>query len=426
MLSGLPQYRTSGHNIGAARSRRSMLETLVRHLDMVRLTVVAASLLAMVGCSGLIDGGGSGGLTPEQQTARRLWVEKALPVLSTNCMVCHDGSRANIGFIVGDGDLDKRDTILAYTPAVVNLDAPGSSRVMTKGLHEGPALDATQTSDLLEWANAEKAAAGSTGETPPTLETTQFLVQICSSGLPDAPGAPNPLCPVNKIPLTEIGAPDAEIHFVVQSLGSGLYMTNLRLVPGATGAFIEHPLFVSYPADGSAPKADTIDRFFNVKMNLQQTATSEEQQISGGTAAFVGFLATDKISIHFKAVSAFKPDEGGPAGITGCLRLAEFKANAVAPLMASCANACHAGGQPNARSAVNMTNLAAATDDEVLGACNEIRNRSNFQDQDNSGIFLAPAPGNMNHPFAFPSQAAHDAFKNALKIWMMAEQTAAP
>ena len=241
-----------------------MLETLVRHLDMVRLTVAAAAIFAMVGCSGLIDGGGSGGLTPEQQTARRIWVEKALPQLQANCVVCHDGTRPNIGFIIGAGDLDKRESILAYAPAVVNLDAPSSSRIMTKGLHEGPALDATQTSDLLEWVNAEKVAAGSTGEEPPTLETTQFLVQVCTSGLPDAPGAPNPNCLVNKIPLTDIGATGAEVQFVVQSLGSGLYMTNLRLVPGTDGAFIEHPLFVSYPADDSAPKADTIDRFFNV------------------------------------------------------------------------------------------------------------------------------------------------------------------
>ena len=404
-----------------------MLETLVRHLDMVRLTVAAAAIFAMVGCSGLIDGGGSGGLTPEQQTARRIWVEKALPQLQANCVVCHDGTRPNIGFIIGAGDLDKRESILAYAPAVVNLDAPSSSRIMTKGLHEGPALDATQTSDLLEWVNAEKVAAGSTGEEPPTLETTQFLVQVCTSGLPDAPGAPNPNCLVNKIPLTDIGATGAEVQFVVQSLGSGLYMTNLRLVPGTDGAFIEHPLFVSYPADDSAPKADTIDRFFNVKLNLQMTATPEEQQIGGGTAAFVGFLATDKLAIHFKNASVFKPDEGGPPVVSGCLKLPEFKANAAPTLQTNCAAACHAGGQPNARSAVNMTNLLSANDDEVLVACNQIRTRINFQDLNNSGLYLAPTPGNMNHPFSFGgNQANFTAFKNAVQVWATAEQTAAP
>ena len=210
---------------------------------MVRLTVAAASILLMVGCSGLIDGGGNGGLTPEETTARRLFVEKALPVFQTNCMVCHDGTRPNIGFLIGDDDLGKRQTILSYTPSVVNLDAPGSSRILTKGLHEGPALDAIQSGDLLEWTNAEKAAAGAIpGEEGPILETAQFLVQICTSGLPDdpnGPNGPNPNCPVNKVSLADIGVTGGEIRFVVQALGSGLYMTNLKLVPGTEGAFID-------------------------------------------------------------------------------------------------------------------------------------------------------------------------------------------
>jgi hypothetical protein len=409
-----------------------MLETLVRHLDMVRLTVAAAALFAMVGCSGLIDGGGSGGLTPEQQEARRLWVEKALPQFQANCTVCHDGARANVEFLTGAGDLDKRDSILAYTPGVVNLDAPASSRVLTKGLHEGPALLATQSSDILEWVNAEKAAAPGPGDEGPALETAQFLVSVCTSGLPDAPGAPNPNCLVNKIGLTDIGATGAEIQFVAQSVGSGLYLTNLRLVPSTDGAYIEHPLFVSYPAPTEAdpnplPKADTIDRFFSVKMNLQQAATADEQLIQGGTAAFVGFFATDKIAIHFKDLSVFKTDDGGmQPTATGCLKLAEFKANAAGPLQTNCAQNCHAGGQPNARSAVNMTNLQSANDDEVLAACNQIRTRINFQDLNNSGLYLAPVPGGTNHPFQFPTQATYDAFKNAVQVWATAEQTAAP
>lgn len=402
-----------------------MLETLVRHLDMVRLTVAALALFAGFGCSGLIDGGGNGGLTPEEATAQRLWVEKALPVLQTQCVVCHNGSRPNIGFVVGAGDLEKRTAILAYTPTVVNLDAPASSRILTKGIHEGPALNAIQTSDLLEWANAERAAAPGPGDGGPTLETAQFLVQVCTSGLPDDPPAnPNPNCPVNKVSLADIGAVGAEIRFVVQSLGSGLYMTNLKLVPAADGAFIEHPLFVSWPADGSEPKADTIDRFFSVKMNLMAAATVEEQQIGGGTAAFVGFLATDKLSIHFKAASVFKPEEGGPPPVTGCQKVAEFKANAAPVLQTNCAS-CHAGGaNANAKSAVNMDNVNSADDTAALAACNQIRTRINFQDLPNSGLFLAPAPGNNNHPFRFGTQAAHDAFKASVTTWATAEQTA--
>src|SRR5262245_33034828 len=95
MLSGLPSFQANGRRVDSTRSRRSMLEILVRHLGMVRLTIAAACLL-VVGCSGLIDTGDNGGLTPEEATARRLWVEKALPVIQANCTVCHAGARDNV------------------------------------------------------------------------------------------------------------------------------------------------------------------------------------------------------------------------------------------------------------------------------------------------------------------------------------------
>src|SRR4051812_2319848 len=119
MLNRQPSFQTTGRSV--ARSRRSMLETLVRHLDMVRLSVAAAVILMFTGCSGLIDDGGNSGLTAEQIHARDLWINKALPALratNTNCTSCHAGSRPNIGFVVGDNDLAARDTILAYEPGV--------------------------------------------------------------------------------------------------------------------------------------------------------------------------------------------------------------------------------------------------------------------------------------------------------------------
>jgi len=384
-----------------------MLETLVRHLDMVRLTVATVALIVMVGCTGLIDDGGTGGLTPAEAKARKLWLDKALPQFTTNCQVCHDGSRVNIGFVEGTSDLGRRDTLIAYTPAVVNLDAPGSSRILTKGLHEGPALDAIQTSDILEWVQAEREALPDPGTGGPILETEPFLAQICTGGLPG-----EATCPINTVSLDAIGdgVIGGKIQFVAQALGSGIYMTNLKLLPGAGGAFIEHPLFVSWPADPAMPpKADTIDRFFNVKLNLMMTATPEEEQIGGGTAAFVGFVATDKLTIHFKSATLYQPDAGGGpgGGTTGCKVLASFKTNAqtlfsqpVAGAAQSCLS-CHGGQNPNATSAMNLTGVDAADDPTIQLACNQARTRVNFQTPDQSSIFLAPDPANMNHPFKF-------------------------
>jgi hypothetical protein len=434
MLSGLPGFQAPNRTITPSRSRRSMLETLVRHLAMVRLTVGAAIVFMAVGCSGLIDSGGNGGISPAEANARSVWLSKALPVLTTNCLVCHDGSRANIGFIAGDSDLGKRDTILAYEPLVLNIDAPGSSRLLTKGIHEGPALDATQASDLLEWAQAEREAALDNPEdNPPRLQTPQFLPQICTSGLPDDPPAnPNPMCPVNDVPLVDIGVTGgASIKFVVQALGSGLYVTNLKLVPGTDGAFIDHPLFVSYPVDDpttidvdeslAEPKADTIDRFFSVKMNLMAGAVVTDQLIAGGTAAFVGFLATDKLSIHFKDAKIFA---------AGCKDLAAFRANASAAFATTQAGlgqsclSCHGGQNANATSAVDMTQVNNADDAQLLIACNEIRSRMNFQTFDQSGVFLAPDPANQNHPVRFATAANLTTFKNLIRPWFDAELVA--
>src|SRR4051812_5701470 len=119
MFGGLPSGRASGAGI---RSRRSMLETLVRHLTMVRLTL-GASLLAMIGCTGLIDAPPP----TKAEIARQVWIDKALPALravETNCLVCHGGAspRPMEEFLVGADDLAIRDTLMKFDPSVLSLD----------------------------------------------------------------------------------------------------------------------------------------------------------------------------------------------------------------------------------------------------------------------------------------------------------------
>ncbi|HTL84509.1 MAG TPA: hypothetical protein VL856_04960 [Acidimicrobiia bacterium] len=321
----------------------------------------------------------------------------------------------------------QKNDLMTYEPQVVNLTAPQSSRILTKGQHEGPAFTAEQTSKVLDWIQKEKDAAGSTGETGPSLETAAFLPLICTSG---APGTQD--CPFNNVDLTDVGIPEAKIQFTVQALGSGLYLSNLKLVPGSMGAYIEHPLFVSKPATGE-PKPDTIDRFFAVKMNLQQTATPAEQQIAGGTAAFVGFQATDMLSIYFKAAKVFQPDMGGPPMMqTGCKKLTEFKA--VRALLstsvggaAQVCTGCHQGTNGGATSALDMRGLNDPSDTVVQTTCNQILIRVNLTTPDQSGLFLAPDPAST-HPFRFTA-AQLATFKNGppatgLLGWIMAEKTA--
>src|ERR1043165_1276073 len=235
--------QTSFRALGAAglRSRKSMLETLVKHLAMVRLTVPAIAMLCMAACTGLIDG--NGGLTPEQAAARKAFINQALPRFNEACTVCHAGARVGVEFLQGATPGDQYKAIMGFDPQVVNTDAPGSSRVLTKGLHEGPELLSEQASDILQWINLEKAAIPDPGgDGGPILETAEFQPQICTDA--STPGSPT--CPINSVALDNVGVTGGKINFVAQAFGSALYVTELRLIPGAGGAYIEHPLFVSW------------------------------------------------------------------------------------------------------------------------------------------------------------------------------------
>lgn len=405
-----------------ARSRQSMLATLVRHLQMVRITaVVALSAAALTGCVGEIEGndGGDGGLTPEQLEARVAFTEKAKPHLVTNCQSCHAGARGEaVAFLLGATDVELRDSLINFASPIVNLSAPSSSRLLTKGIHEGPQFTGPQLSDVLEWIAKEKVAAGA-GTVDQELRTDAMRPLLCSGGNPG-----DPTCPINSIPLDSVGVPGGSISFVADPTDSALYLRRLQLNPGPTGAYIEHPLLVSYPEAGD-PVFDTLDRFFSVKMNLAVGAMPE--LIAGGNAIFVGLKSTDELRFHFKLASAFQPETTGPdpldPGATGCKSLDTFKANARGPLQTSCAS-CHANAGNPAASALSLVGIDSADDAVVKNACDQTRLRANLQDLNNSGLYLAPAPGNANHPFQFPNAGALDAFRTPVNLWLTAERDA--
>lgn len=425
MLGSVPSVQK---NLGTPlQSRKAMLETLFRHLDMVRLSAAGALMLTLVGCVGLIDGG-SDGLTPQQRTARTKWEKEAYPVVRDNCAACHNGSRANIGFLIGGEALDIRDTLMKYDPPVVNLEAPGSSRILTKGQHDGPALIAEQASALLQWLNAERDATNHDPDNPiPVLATKKYQVQLCQATAAN-PTAP---CPVNHIPLSDIAnvgtmVPGAEITFLADGLSSGLYLHNLNVVGGTAGVYMEHLLWVSFPAS-APPFPDQIDRYFATKLNVKP---GETVLLNGGTEQFGGFAAGDMIEVHFKVISPFKPDTGtGPGTNNGCKALALFKSNVVPQLQLTgagninCAS-CHGGADVAAKQSMDITGFNSATEATQLNACNQVRSRINLTNTNQSGFYLAPDPGSAtNHPVKFAA-ANFATFKTMMDAWVQAEKTA--
>lgn len=419
MLGSLPYQKK---NLGPPlQSRKAMLETLFRHLAMVRLSATALVLLTVVGCTGLIDGG-SDGLTNQERTALKKWQTSAYPVLHETCYPCHNGSRPMVEFLAGATESDVLDSIKAFDPPVVNFDAPSSSRILSKGLHDGPALTGEQSSAILQWLQAERdAQVSKPGSPTELLATMPFAIQICTALPPDNPGG---TCPTNHVPLDTIPnvgtqIPGAELSFTAQALSTSLYLTNLKMSGGTAGAYLEHPLFVSRRAMGDR-FPDQIDRFFALKLNIK-AGTAE--QLSGGTAVFNEFAATDMLEIHFKTLSAFQAGTGTPpAG--GCKVLASFKTNAAPRFQTNCVS-CHGGTNPNATATMNLTGVTSANDAQVTAACNEVRSRLNLTTTDQSGIYLAPDPtSGTAHPFKFPAGQFIPNFKTSVDIWVQAEKIA--
>ena len=251
---------------------------------MVRLGL---SLLLFAACSGEVISDNLEGLKPEEQVAQQKWVDLALPVFTTKCVMCHDGSMPMIGYLSGPGDLEKRETLVTYMPAVVNLGAPQSSRILTKGSHTGPALESKEASNILEWIKAE-ALARPQGE---PIRTAKMMPLVCTMGNPGTPE-----CPINTIDLTPLGVAGS-VEVVVTQLVSDAYLTNIKVKAGAEGLYISHPLFETWPMDMVKP--DPIDRWFNVVINI---AANAEAPIGTGEGTYTGWKVTDALSFRVDVI----------------------------------------------------------------------------------------------------------------------------
>jgi len=398
-----------------------MLETLCRHLDMVRLSAAGVFMMALVACTGLV-GGGSDGMSPQQKNAIQAWQQKALPVLKQDCISCHNGSRAGVGFLAGAEDMEIRDNLMAFTPSVVNLEAASSSQIVTKDLHEGPRLTDVELSAMLDWLFAERDAANHNPDMPvQQLQTPPMAVQLCTAGDPGSATCPTNHIALDGVPTDGTKLTGAEITFTAQAVGSSLYLSRLSGNGGTTGFYFEHLLFVSLPAMAN-PFPDQIDRYFALKFNIGPGKTST---VGGGTEDFIGFAPTDMISLHFKLLSTFKPDTGGTK-TDGCKVVDKFTTNAMPELTKNCTS-CHSGQNTTATAAMDLTTIGTATTDpaKILTACNQVRSRINTQTPDQSGFYIAPNTG-TNHPFKFPSPAGETfaTFKTAMDVWVTAEKTA--
>jgi hypothetical protein len=253
--------------------------------------VRARSILAVVlfaSCTGDITDKSLAGLTPEEALAKTRWLKQAEPVFQAKCIMCHDGSMAAAvpppdPYLAGSGDMAIRDTAVAYVPELVNLGAPKSSRVLSKGMHEGPALSAQEASAILGWIEAERDAR------PPAMTIETMPVTMAGSG-------------ATTVPLDSLGYAAATISFTAMSLSATeVYVTGITVTPGADGLYLEHPLFVSNPA-GSAAVPDPQDRYYATTIDVMAGSNAT----IGTATTFSGFKISDPLTIRFDVLDKYR------------------------------------------------------------------------------------------------------------------------
>ena len=253
--------------------------------------VLARSFIAVVllaGCTGDITDKSLAGLTPEEALAKTRWLKDAEPVFKAKCTMCHDGSMATATptpdpYLAGMGDMAIRDTAVAYVPQLVNLGSPKSSRVLSKGMHEGPILTSQEASAILGWIEAERDAR------PPAAVVETMPVTMQGSG-------------ATTIPLDSLGYAAATISFTAMAVQNDTYVTGITVTPGADGLYLEHPLFVSNPA-GSDAIPDPQDRYYSTTVNVMAGSNAT----IGTATTFTGFKISDPLTIRFDVLDKYRP-----------------------------------------------------------------------------------------------------------------------
>jgi hypothetical protein len=235
-------------------------------------TGILAAMLAVGGCA----------LDETAADAREVFVARAWPALG-GCVPCHN-SQPGIDFLATTPDV-AYETLFTYQPPVLDLASPPSSLLVSMGKHTGPALGQTQANAVLVWLDAERGSR--LGDEPPVIAIgpTELVLGV-----------------MNTIDLADAGAPGAALRFVPGSLGeSGITVEHIELVTGAAAIHLAHPLFVSAPVQHD-PIPDPLDRFAYVDEVVDAWSTFEL-----GAAVFVGFVPTDPLAIHVRALEVMSP-----------------------------------------------------------------------------------------------------------------------
>jgi cytochrome c553 len=337
-----------------------------------------------VGSAG--DGGSDddGGVGSSQ--GRQLF-EAILPDLSSTCGgACHAQGAGGAPLWLGPPD---PYTSAVKFPGIVVTD-PAASIVVTKGRHEGPALQDPLLSQVIQWLTAEAAAL-------PVVTLPQTPLFTVATG-------------ANDIDCSKAGIAGLHITFDAAIDGTIITLSNLDVVtPTTTGAQVVYPIFAILPSMG----AEIDDQSFS---NEDQTvAAGQTAPLGPGLLILTQWSAGAQMKIEFTTLTPVTV--AADAGLTGgCKAVADFQADAYPAIQANTCLSCHgAGGSGNA--AMDLSALQSNPPDYATG-CAQALSQANPQDPAQSEIILAPTGQVANHPFKNASQS----FVTMMETWIAAEK----
>jgi len=346
----------------------------------------------------MADGGGGGG-GPVDPTAE--FNTKVKPILSGSCGACHNKSGG-----VGPGFLEEKPdmlTMLLAYPALVG-DSPQSSRLYTKGVHDGPALNSSEAPVVASW-----------------IINWNLYGPKKDPGMMMGPPKPivKPFVPVVGANVVELSALDPkfagmQVTFDATVSGTNLTLTKLNVKAAAMmGVRIAHPLFVTWDPQYNATP-DPIDSFSNLDQTVFQ---GETKPMGPGILVLPNFQTGYLLNIVFKTIET-KEGMGGGGTITGCKAVANFAQN-VRPLINGATPGCQAGNC-HGGGAAGLTMAAGLTDADY---CLNVRNELDFTTPANSRILTKPNPASgVGHQGGKMAAAAFATFQTAVNNWLNAER----
>jgi hypothetical protein len=320
--------------------------------------------------------------------AARAFADDVAPLLDDLCAGCHV-AQAGAAFLAEDDD---RAAVLAW-PGLVDLATPPDSRLLSKGPHAGPAWSTDQAATIAAWVELEAVAATESGEAAADLATARVT----------------PVRGRNLISLDPLGRTGSQLEFLLEPIAVGWYLSDISVLGGVGGAYLERPLFVAWTTVDTPIGVDLGDVVVDVE-------EGERGPVGGGLLVLLGADPAAQLSIHFRAAENARGDGGTLGG--GCRAVDDFVASARGRLLADCAG-CHDGTDAGATSALDMRNLGVASADDQAIACGQVLGRVNPGDPGQSGIFIAPdSDSGTAHPFKFQTPDELATFRSALAIWI--------